>query len=107
MALSRISCHAHNGLPIQVQVELALPEVHGDGVGQGGVAGVVVQVEAHINGVTERQDRDSIVASVNVQRRDHVTHEVQRCLETVFTDRTGRVHREHDVRPRLTGCEHT
>jgi len=81
--------------------------VHGDSVWEGGVAGVVIQVEAQVHRVTERQDGNAIVASVDVKRRRDITHEVQRRLEVVLSDRTRRVDREHDVWTSLTRCHHT
>jgi len=39
--------------------------VHGDGVGQGDVASVVIKVEAQINRITKRQNCNSSVADVD------------------------------------------
>jgi len=81
--------------------------VHGDSVGQGGVRGVLIQMEAHVYSITERQHGYAVVSSVNIERRHDVTYEVQCRLETVFTHGTGRIHRDHDVRARLTCYDHT
>jgi len=72
-------------LKLSIEVQ-NVPEVHGDGVCEGSITGVVVEVKAHVDGVTKRHNGDAIVAAVDVQRRDDITHEVESSLEVLFAD---------------------